>query len=143
MSEMNIEVVYALPEKQYLQRLTLPQGSNVEQAIERSGLLNLRSEIDLSKNKVGIFSRPVKLNDPLHDGDRVEIYRPLIADPRECAASEPSAPARSNTALLSGIKKAPSAPFSLFFRRLTISRCRCPHPAVSCCCRCRSGYRYR
>ncbi len=83
MSEMNIEVVYALPEKQYLQRLTLPQGSNVELAIERSGLLNLRSEIDLSKNKVGIFSRPVKLNDPLHDGDRVEIYRPLIADPRE------------------------------------------------------------
>ena len=83
MSEMNIEVVYALPEKQYLQRLTLPQCSNVEQAIERSGLLNLRSEIDLSKNKVGIFSRPVKLNDPLHDGDRVEIYRPLIADPRE------------------------------------------------------------
>ncbi|STC85177.1 Uncharacterised protein family (UPF0125) [Edwardsiella hoshinae] len=83
MSEMTIEVVYALPEKQYLQRLTLPQGSCVEQAIERSGLLNLRSEIDLNKNKVGIFSRPVKLNDPLHDGDRVEIYRPLIADPRE------------------------------------------------------------
>ncbi|AVZ82898.1 RnfH family protein [Edwardsiella ictaluri] len=83
MSEMSIEVVYALPEKQYLHRLTLPQGSSVGQAIERSGLLAQRSEIDLGKNKVGVFSRPVRLEDPLRDGDRVEIYRPLIADPRE------------------------------------------------------------
>lgn len=83
MSEIRIEVVYALPEKQYLCRLTLPAGSCVEQAIERSGLLAQCSEIDLSKNKVGIFSRPVRLDQPLHDGDRVEIYRPLIADPRE------------------------------------------------------------
>ncbi|AIJ07375.1 RnfH family protein [Edwardsiella anguillarum] len=80
---MSIEVVYALPEKQYLRRLTLPQGSSVGVAIERSGLLAQRSEIDLGKNKVGIFSRPVRLEDPLRDGDRVEIYRPLIADPRE------------------------------------------------------------
>ncbi|WP_234096597.1 RnfH family protein [Citrobacter portucalensis] len=78
-----VEVAYALPEKQYLQRLTLQQGATVEEAIRASGLLELRTDIDLSKNKVGIYSRPVKLADVLQDGDRVEIYRPLIADPKE------------------------------------------------------------
>ena len=78
-----VEVAYALPEKQYLQRLTLPEGATVSDAIHASGLLELRTDIDLSKNKVGIYSRPVKLTDVLQDGDRVEIYRPLIADPKE------------------------------------------------------------
>lgn len=81
--EIKVEVVYALPEKQYLRQVRLAQGSTVEQAIVASGLLELRSDIDLSKNKVGIFSRPVKLNDEVNEGDRVEIYRPLIADPKE------------------------------------------------------------
>ena len=71
-----VEVVYALTEKQYLQRVTLEEGATVEAAIRASGILELRSDIDLAKNKVGIYSRPVKL-------DRVEIYRPLIADPKE------------------------------------------------------------
>ena len=78
-----VEVAYALPEKQYLQRVTLQQGATVEEAIRASGLLELRTDIDLSKNKVGIYSRPVKLADVLQDGDREEIYRPLIADPKE------------------------------------------------------------
>ncbi|CAM7583838.1 MULTISPECIES: RnfH family protein [Citrobacter] len=78
-----VEVAYALPEKQYLQRVTLQQGATVEEAIRASGLLELRTDIDLSTNKVGIYSRPVKLADVLQDGDRVEIYRPLIADPKE------------------------------------------------------------
>ena len=81
--KMVVEVAYALPEKQYLQRVTLDEGATVEEAIRASGLLELRSDISLTKNKVGIFSRPVKLTDELHDGDRVEIYRPLIADPKE------------------------------------------------------------
>jgi putative ubiquitin-RnfH superfamily antitoxin RatB of RatAB toxin-antitoxin module len=81
--DLNVEVVYALPEKQYLRQVKLAQGSTVEQAIAASGLLELRSDIDLSKNKVGIFSRPVKLSDEVNEGDRVEIYRPLIADPKE------------------------------------------------------------
>ena len=76
-------MAYALPEKQYLQHVTLQQGATVEEAIRASGLLELRTDIDLSKNKVGIYSRPVKLADVLQDGDRVEIYRPLIADPKE------------------------------------------------------------
>jgi len=81
--EITVEVVYAMPEKQYLRQVKLAQGGTVAQAIEASGLLELRSDIDLSKNKVGIFSRPVKLTDEVNEGDRVEIYRPLIADPKE------------------------------------------------------------
>jgi len=81
--EIVVEVAYALPEKQYLQRVTLEEGATVEEAIRASGLLTLRNDIDLAKNKVGIYSRPVKLADTVKDGDRVEIYRPLIADPKE------------------------------------------------------------
>lgn len=81
--KITVEVAYALPEKQYLQRVKLDEGATVEEAIRASGLLELRSDIDLSKNKVGIYSRPVKLTDVVNDGDRVEIYRPLIADPKE------------------------------------------------------------
>lgn len=83
MSEIRVEVVYALPERQYVRQVRLAAGSNVEQAILASGLLELRSDIDLASNKVGIYSRPAKLSDVLNDGDRVEIYRPLIADPKE------------------------------------------------------------
>lgn len=81
-AKLTVEVVYALPEKQYLQKVSLDEGATVEQAIIASGVMKLRPEIDLSSNKVGIWSRAVKLQDPVHDGDRVEIYRPLIADPK-------------------------------------------------------------
>ncbi|MFO6299600.1 RnfH family protein [Rahnella selenatireducens] len=83
MSEIRVEVVYALPERQYLRTVKLEEGSNVEQAVVASGLLELRQDIDLKKNKLGIYSRPVKLMDTVNDGDRIEIYRPLIADPKE------------------------------------------------------------
>jgi putative ubiquitin-RnfH superfamily antitoxin RatB of RatAB toxin-antitoxin module len=82
-SDIRVEVVYALPERQYLRTVKLEQGSNVEQALLASGLLELRKDIDLKKNKFGIYSRPVKLADIVNDGDRIEIYRPLIADPKE------------------------------------------------------------
>lgn len=83
MPDITVEVVYALPEKQYVRQVTLAEGSSVEQAIQASGLLALRQDIDLTQNKIGIYSRPVKLQDEVNDGDRVEIYRPLIADPKE------------------------------------------------------------
>lgn len=83
MSDIRVEVVYALPERQYLRTVKLEQGSNIEQALLASGLLELRKDIDLKKNKFGIYSRPVKLADIVNDGDRIEIYRPLIADPKE------------------------------------------------------------
>jgi len=82
-ANIRIEVVYALPEKQYLRPVSLAEGSTVEQAIVASGLLELRKDIQLTENKVGIYSRPVKLTDVVEDGDRVEIYRPLLADPKE------------------------------------------------------------
>lgn len=83
MPEMRVEVVYALPERQFIRALKLEEGSTVEQAINASGLLTLRPEIDLTSNKVGIFSRPAKLDESLQEGDRVEIYRPITADPKE------------------------------------------------------------
>lgn len=84
MSEtVSVEVIYALPTRQQLIALTLPAGSTVRQAIDASGLLNKYPEIDLAKHKVGIFAKLTKLDATLRDRDRVEIYRPLLADPKE------------------------------------------------------------
>lgn len=77
-----IEVAYAKPDVQVLQPLEVNAPITIQQAIEQSGLLARFPEIDLSKNKVGIFSKLKKLNEPLRAGDRVEIYRELIADPK-------------------------------------------------------------
>ncbi|WP_127959961.1 RnfH family protein [Serratia microhaemolytica] len=83
MSEISVEVVYALPERQYLRQVKVPADSTIEQAIVASGLLELRRDIDLSSNRVGIYSRLAKLDDRVSEGDRIEIYRPLLADPKE------------------------------------------------------------
>lgn len=80
---LSIEVAYAMPQKQELVRLQMPPGSTVLQAVEASGLQLKYPDIDLSKNKVGIFGKLTKLDTLLRDRDRVEIYRPLIADPKE------------------------------------------------------------
>lgn len=80
---LRIEVVYALPERQAVISLRLPTGSTVQQAIEQSGLLAMYPEIDLAQNKLGIYAKLVKPDTSLRDRDRVEIYRPLIADPKE------------------------------------------------------------
>ncbi len=80
---LTIQVIYALPTKQQLASFQLPAGSTVRQAIEASGLLQKYPEIDLAKNKVGIFAKLSKLDATLRDHDRVEIYRPLLADPKE------------------------------------------------------------
>lgn len=82
-AKINVEVIYALPEQQPLLRVQLAEGATVEDAIRQSGVLDAFPEIDLAKNKVGIFSKLVKLDEALRDKDRVEIYRPLIADPKE------------------------------------------------------------
>ncbi len=83
MPEIRVDVVYALPERQYVRSVTVEEGATVEQAIVASGLLTLRTDIDLQVNKVGIFSRAARLTDVVTEGDRIEIYRPLIADPKE------------------------------------------------------------
>ena len=78
-----VEVVYALPEKQEVVAVHLPAGSTVVQAIEASGLLARFPEIDLAKHKLGIYAKLAKVDTALRNRDRVEIYRPLIADPKE------------------------------------------------------------
>lgn len=80
---ISVEVIYALPQKVERVPLKLVSGSTVQQAIEFSGLSRKYPEIDLAKNKVGIYAKLVKLDQGLRDRDRVEIYRPLIADPKE------------------------------------------------------------
>lgn len=77
-----VEVAYALPERQTLLRLMVPEGTTAEEAIQRSGILERHPEIDLGANKIGIFAKPVPASRVLRAGDRVEIYRPLIADPK-------------------------------------------------------------
>ena len=78
-----IEVIYALPEEQQLFTLDVEQGTTVEQAIKLSGILEKYPELDLDINKVGIFGKVTKKDEVLRDKDRIEIYRPLIADPKE------------------------------------------------------------
>jgi len=80
---MNIEVVYALPSEQLIFTVTLDAGASAEDAIMASGILRKYPDIDLKKNKLGVYSRLIKLDTELVDGERVEIYRPLIADPKE------------------------------------------------------------
>ncbi|TCT22904.1 RnfH family protein [Thiobaca trueperi] len=78
---MHIGVAYADKFKQTWLKLDMPDGSTVREAIERSGLLGQFPEIDLSQNKVGIFGKLTTLDAKLSDGNRVEIYRPITADP--------------------------------------------------------------
>lgn len=80
---IRVEVCYALPTRQELVSLKLEAGCTVRQAIEASGLLEKYPEIDLARNKLGVFSKLTKPDAVLRDRDRVEIYRPLIADPKE------------------------------------------------------------
>lgn len=83
MSLIQIEVVYALPTKQTVLSLKVSAQEQVQQAIEQSGILQQFPDIDLNVNTVGIFGKQVKLDSPLRSGDRIEIYRPLLADPKE------------------------------------------------------------
>ena len=83
MTKIWVEVAYALPDKQYVNPVELTLEDTVEQAIIASNILTICNDIDLTKNKVCIYSRPAKLSDNVRDGDRVEIYRPLIADTKE------------------------------------------------------------
>lgn len=78
-----VEVAYAKPEKQMILTLKVAPGTTAEQAIIASGILQKFPEIDLAANKVGIFGKMVKPDTELREKDRVEIYRPLIADPKE------------------------------------------------------------
>jgi uncharacterized protein len=79
---LKVEVAYARSDVQLIVELRIEEGATVEQAICQSGMLLKFPEIDLSVNAVGIFGRAAQLRQLLRDGDRVEIYRPLKADPK-------------------------------------------------------------
>ena len=80
--QINIEVAYAKPEAQVLLSLMVDEGTTLVEAIKQSGVLNKFSEINLDENKLGIFGKIAKADTVLREKDRVEIYRPLIADPK-------------------------------------------------------------
>lgn len=80
---IHVEVVYALPNEQRVYTLVVNKSLTVEEIIKQSGVLERYPDIDLTKNKVGVFSRNVKLDATVRDKDRIEIYRPLLADPKE------------------------------------------------------------
>ena len=80
---MIVEVAYALSDKQSLVSLEVVEGTTIKEAIEASGILDTYDQIDLARDKVGIFSKFATLDTILREKDRVEIYRPLIADPKK------------------------------------------------------------
>ena len=80
---IKIEVAFALPDKQTLLELQIAEGTSVKDAIIESGIMARYPEIDLEVNAVGIWNRTCKLTDIPRDGDRIEVYRPLIADPKD------------------------------------------------------------
>jgi len=80
---ISIEVAYATPERQAVIALELHAGDTVEQAIEASGILGQFPEINLSQQKIGIFGQVCTLDKTVADGDRVEIYRPLLQNPMD------------------------------------------------------------
>lgn len=82
-NRIHVEVAFALPEDQIILPIDVAEGTTIEQAIHLSGIISRFPQIDLQENKVGIFGKLSKLTEPLRAGDRVEIYRGLIADPKE------------------------------------------------------------
>jgi len=78
-----VEVAYATPARQEVIEVSVRPGATVEQVIRASGMLARFPEIDLTLQRVGIFGETARLQDAVRDGDRVEIYRPLVADPKE------------------------------------------------------------
>lgn len=81
-ARLSIEVCYAAPQGQTLIAVALPEGATLQQAIEASGILRRHPDIDLGTQKVGVFGKLKTLDTVLADHDRVEIYRPLLVDPK-------------------------------------------------------------
>ncbi len=80
---IDVEVAYARPDAQTILKLRVPLGTTLEQAVRESGMLERFPDIDLAKIQLGVFGKLNKSTAELRSGDRVEISRPLIADPKE------------------------------------------------------------
>jgi putative ubiquitin-RnfH superfamily antitoxin RatB of RatAB toxin-antitoxin module len=83
MARLSVEVVYALPEGEDAVRLELAPGATALDAVRASGLLERHPEIDLARQRIGIYGRVVDPQALLRDADRVELYRPLMVEPKE------------------------------------------------------------
>ncbi len=79
---MKVQLVYANPVRQFWVHVEVPDGATVRDAVLRSDVLRQFPEIDLEQQKLGIFGKITPLDSPLADGDRIEIYRPLVSDPK-------------------------------------------------------------
>jgi putative ubiquitin-RnfH superfamily antitoxin RatB of RatAB toxin-antitoxin module len=108
--QIQVEVSFARERAQALIAVKGPAGLTVADAIERSGILDRLPEIDLKVNKVGVFGKLATLDQVLHDGDRVEIYAPLIADPKQARKDRASAAKPENDdGSASNVKRSPRA----------------------------------
>lgn len=83
MDEVLVQVCYARPDAQFLRELSVHAGATLQTAIEQSGLLRDAPEVDLALFRVGVYGKLKPLNSSVRERDRIEIYRPLIADPKE------------------------------------------------------------
>lgn len=81
-AKITVEVAFALPDRQFLRAVTLDAGATVADAVRLSGI-EREAGIDAGSLDVGVWSKPVRPDTPLHDGDRVELYRPLQVEPKE------------------------------------------------------------
>lgn len=97
MADLHIQLCYAEPDFQLLRELTVPEGTTVQQAIIQSGVLREVSAIDLTACKVGIYGKLKTPDTVLREHDRIEIYRPLIADPKDSRRLRASHKARKET----------------------------------------------
>lgn len=80
---IEVEVAYARPDRQVIIPVHVLSTATIEEVIQRSGILRQFPEIDLTQHRVGVFGKLSRLNAQVRSGDRIEIYRPLIADPKE------------------------------------------------------------
>ncbi len=80
---IDVEVAYALPSEQSLLLVKVPEGTEIKEVIIKSKILQEHPELELDKLDVGIFGKIAKTNQKVRNRDRIEIYRPLIADPKE------------------------------------------------------------
>jgi uncharacterized protein len=92
MGTLRVEVIYAVRDAADAVSLDLPAGATVRDAIVASGMLERHPEIDLLRQKCGVFGKSRPLDAPLREGDRVEIYRPLAMDPKEARRRRARAP---------------------------------------------------
>lgn len=79
---LHVSVAYALPNRSFWQEMSVAPGTTAREAIVKSGVLEQFAELQLDQLSIGIYARPAKLDQILAEGDRVEIYRPLLVDPK-------------------------------------------------------------